>query len=291
MVTESFSKNLAKKISTFTLAAVIGLSSAFGTGKLVFAEEPKFGWEQAAVYGTNAVAQGLVAGAGAAIHEKPFWEAFTYGAASGLIITAGKHAVAVNENLGWPARILVGLGSSISHNAAQGYDPLSRLGFDLGPLYLEWDTSNKLPGLPRPYLLPDSFGIIIYNIADGNKFNLGESLRYGVLIFNKDFTNLLTPAGTRGNIVRIDENNGLPVSPSLIVRHELVHSLQYVSHPPLIGILPSCTEKYKSWLHKFFIKPDFVLEEQFFFVLGQIVPEKNIPYEIEAYTLTNDPYF
>lgn len=291
MVTDSFSKNLAKKISAFTLAAVIGLSSAFGTGKSVFAEEPKFGWEQAAVYGTNAVAQSLVAGAGAAIHNESFWEGFAYGASSGLIITVGKHAVAVEENAGWPARLLVGFGSSVSHNVAQGYVPLSRLGFDFGPLYLEWDTNNKLPGLPRPYLLPESAGIIIYHLAQGNTLNVEDSLKYGAFMFSKEFSDPYALAGTRANIICFNQHNDTPISPDLVKRHELVHSLQYMSRPPLIGLLPSGAEKYKSWLSDVFIKPDFFLEEQPFFLGKLAVQGKDNPEEKESYILTNDDEF
>lgn len=109
------------------------------------------------------------------------------GMVAGSFIYVGEKAASLanNPGLGWTGHAFVGLGASMRENIARGYNPFSRVTYDLGPLRLSAGAPEANAGkVLQWYLLPGSIAGIVANLAYGNKWNPRATVYSGTIVFD-----------------------------------------------------------------------------------------------------------
>tara|TARA_R110002126_G_scaffold157104_1_gene304604 strand:+ start:32526 stop:33416 length:891 start_codon:yes stop_codon:yes gene_type:complete len=158
------------------------------------AQEDNFKSDRTKFAFINIGLNGLFGGIGSLINKKDntsnfktFTMGFYKGAVGGAVSHIGlsmSHLIETEKNIAyaWPARFVNAMGSSIVQNAADGNRMFERLHFNLFVARLEY----------HPYLKKFNvrlFTSSLYGIAvvgSGNKFDLGKSLKSGILYFESD---------------------------------------------------------------------------------------------------------
>jgi hypothetical protein len=137
---------------------------------------------------------GLFGGLGSLINKKDntsnfktFTNGFYKGAIGGAISHIGlsmSHLIETQQNIAyaWPARFVNAMGSSIVQNAAEGNRMFERLHFNLFVARLEYHPYHKK--FNARLFTSSLYGIAV--VGRGSKFNLGKSLKSGILYFVSD---------------------------------------------------------------------------------------------------------
>jgi len=94
------------------------------------------------------------------------------------------HLVESQENIAyaWPARFVNSMGSSIVQNAAENNRMFERLHFNLYLARLEYFPYQKK--FTARLFTSSLYGIAV--VGGGNRFDLGKSLKSGILFFESD---------------------------------------------------------------------------------------------------------
>ncbi len=137
---------------------------------------------------------GVIGGIGSLINKKDgdknfntFINGFYKGAIGGTISHIGlsmSHLVQSQENIAyaWPARFVNAMGSSIVQNAAENNRMLERLHFNLYVARLEYLPYQKK--FNARLFTSSLYGIAA--VGNGSRFDLGKSLKSGILYFESD---------------------------------------------------------------------------------------------------------
>lgn len=137
---------------------------------------------------------GLFGGIGSLINKKDnktnfktFANGFYKGAIGGAISHIGlsmSHLIETEKNIAyaWPARFVNSMGNSIVQNAAEGNRMFERLHFNLFLARLEYYPYKKK--FNARLFTSSLYGIAI--VGSGNKFDLGKSLKSGILYFESE---------------------------------------------------------------------------------------------------------
>lgn len=139
----------------------------------------------------NVGVNGLFGGIGSLINKKDggknfrtFINGFYKGAIGGSVSHVGlsmSHLIQTQENIvyAWPARLVNAMGSSIIQNAAENNKMFERLHFNLYVARLEYFPYQKK--FKTRLFTSSLYGII--SVGSGNRFDLGKSLKSGILYF------------------------------------------------------------------------------------------------------------
>jgi hypothetical protein len=139
----------------------------------------------------NVGVNGLFGGIGSLINKKEgdknfktFINGFYKGAIGGSVSHVGlsmSHLIQTQENIAyaWPARMVNAVGSSIIQNAAENKKMFERLHFNLYVARLEYFPYQK--EFKARLFTSSLYGII--SVGNGNRFDLGKSLKSGILYF------------------------------------------------------------------------------------------------------------
>ena len=139
----------------------------------------------------NVGVNGLFGGIGSLINKKDadknfrtFINGFYKGAIGGFMSHVGlsmSHLIQTQENIAyaWPARLVNAMGSSIIQNAAENKKMFERLHFNLYVARLEYFPYQK--EFKARFFTSSLYGII--SVGSGNRFDLGKSLKSGILYF------------------------------------------------------------------------------------------------------------
>lgn len=142
----------------------------------------------------NVGLNGLFGGFGNLINKKDnktnfktFINGFYKGAMGGAVSHIGlsmSHLIETEKNIAyaWPARFVNAIGSSMVQNAAEGNRIFERLHFNLFLTRLEYHPYIKK--FNARLFTSSLYGIAI--VGSGNKFDLGKSLKSGVLYFKSE---------------------------------------------------------------------------------------------------------
>lgn len=142
----------------------------------------------------NVGLNGLFGGIGSLMNKKDnkssfktFTNGFYKGAIGGAISHIGlsmSHLIDSKQNIvyAWPARFVNAIGSSIVQNAADGNRMFERLHFNLYISRLEYYPYKKK--FQARLFTSSLYGIMV--VSRGNKFDLGKTLKSGVLYFESE---------------------------------------------------------------------------------------------------------
>lgn len=178
----------AKKNRIVLLFLLFGLTTSSLT------QENSFRSDRTKFALVNIGLNGLFGGIGSLINKKDtkstfntFTNGFYKGAIGGAVTHVGlsmSHLIETQQNIAyaWPARFVNAMGSSMVQNAADGNRLFERLHFNLFITRLEYHPYQKKF---NARLFTSSFyGIAI--VGKGNRFDLGKTLKSGVLYFESD---------------------------------------------------------------------------------------------------------
>ncbi|WP_146106967.1 hypothetical protein [Polaribacter porphyrae] len=186
----------------------------------------------------NVGLNGLFGGVGSLINKKDnktnfktFLNGFYKGAIGGAVTHIGlsmSHLIDSQKNIAyaWPARFVNSMGSSIIQNAADGDRMFERLHFNLFISRLEYYPYQKK--FSARLFTSSLYGIAV--VGSGNRFDLGKSLKSGVLFFESDgrFENSLGSGRATGQVSSVGMRSDITGDAFYdIFAEEIAHIQQY----------------------------------------------------------------
>jgi hypothetical protein len=169
----------------------------------------------------NVVFPMLQAGYKAHRHGKPVGQALLQGAAGGLLMQKGFETAADARDgkawTAWRAKILMNLGASLCESAGDQF----RFRMDVGPVWI-------LAGPEGIQFRPGLHSTIapLLNLSEGARLDLGRSLRFGTLTFDRP-RNSDGTIGRNGALAYSNANNFITDQRGNHIGHELIHTFQY----------------------------------------------------------------
>jgi hypothetical protein len=186
-----------------------------------------------AIGATTAVLAKLV-GKETAPPARELMRAAAWGAAGGSITFAGKWLVSGRAAAGWLGRPVAAMGSSMVHGAAFRSSPFDQIILPFGPFRLYSIVPEADSGSPRPSRMfrmkVDAAAVVglAYELSrPDSRFDLATSLQSGATVFEarERPTGLTYRAGEQYlGTVRLAND---PDRRAIVLRHELVHVIQY----------------------------------------------------------------
>lgn len=202
------------------------------------AQSSEFKTQRAQLAAFNVGFNGLIGGLGSLINHKDdkanfktFVEGFYKGALGGGISHIGfsmSHQIDRQQNiaLAWPVRMVNALGSSIVQNAAEDKRMFERLHFNLYVTRLEYFPYKKK--FNARLFTSSIYGIMV--VGKGARFDLGKTLKSGIIYFESDarFSSSLGSGRATGQVSSIGMRSDLEGSRFYdTYAEEVAHIMQY----------------------------------------------------------------
>lgn len=202
------------------------------------AQSSEFKNQRAQLAVFNIGLNGLIGGIGSMLNQKDeeasfqtFAKGFYKGAIGGGISHIGlsmAHQIDKQKSMGlaWPARMVNALGSSVVQNAAEDQRMFERLNFNLYLTRFEYFPYRKK--LKVRLFTSSLYGIAV--VGKGAKFDLGKTLKSGILFFESDgrFSSSLGSGRATGQVSSIGMRSDLEGAEFYgTFAEEVAHIMQY----------------------------------------------------------------
>lgn len=210
---------------------------AFAVTLVTFVSQPRNAGAQEHWVATVNIGSGcLMSGLRSIGNERSFFKECAYGALGGAFVYAGLKMVSSNPNLGPAGHLTHSLGVSIWENQIAGRAPFEEYRAFVGPFDLRYNFRTQSF---RPRLLVGPVLAIGRSVVTGERFLVKESFQTMTIIFEleefkRGVDGLHWAQGSHGTIVInplevFKDRGGYFDAPTTrdVLRHELVHSLQY----------------------------------------------------------------
>ncbi len=177
----------------------------------------------------NAGLGALTAAVRAHLAGRPFWRAFTQGAAGGAVAYGGKRIIGTRvPAVGFLGRQVAAVGGSMVRNAGDGRAPFAGAVLPIGPIRLYLgeppDAAGRSRGVRVKLDFAGALALAYIATRPGAHFDAGASVLAGTPVFTnvpEQFPHLGEQvAGVIGLL-------GRPPYPRINIAHELVHVVQY----------------------------------------------------------------
>jgi hypothetical protein len=182
----------------------------------------EFEWSsEASVVAVNALLGALSTGGAALLRGEPIVPALATGAGGGALVYAGKRvAVQSPPGVGLIGRQLASAGGSIVGNEVAGRGALDRFALAAGPVRAY--VGRGVDGIDWRVDVPAVAAAAFYGPLSGRRFDVGQSLSSGAMVFRDVYGGGLALPGT----ILVGGSSD-PDRDAYIFAHEKVHILQY----------------------------------------------------------------
>ena len=246
----------------------------------------------ATIVAANVLIGAITGGVGNVAGGRSFWSGAAKGASGGVFIFAGKEVISRQGSLhAWGGRQLAAIGSSQVRNGAAGRPILSELVFPLWFSRVYVKTSGR-PKVSMRFDLSTAVGGAIMASRVTTKFELGQSLRNGVLMFGEEFGQDSVAGEHISGAIQVDRVPAIAPDEAqyrrgAVTAHEIIHAVQYdfvgiALSEPLEAMIFNRSQRGRSF--KKVVDPGILTP--FWSAANAMIPRNDRPWEREAHALS-----